>query len=77
MTRTFKGYGGFGVAYDGCIKFRTDDQSVELSAGQMSMLEHTVSHDVEALSDSAFLLTIAWPGAVVPAAHRKVPVYRR
>lgn len=45
----------------GCIRFRTAEQSVELSAGQMLTLESDIPHDVEAVSDSAFLLGIAWP----------------
>jgi quercetin dioxygenase-like cupin family protein len=47
----------------GRIKFRTAEQSTDLSAGQMLTLEREVQHDVEAAVDSAFLLTIAWPGA--------------
>lgn len=46
----------------GQLRFRTAEQSVELSAGQMVTLERDIAHDVEALSDSSFLLTIAWPG---------------
>ena len=46
----------------GRIRFRTAEQSVDLSAGQMLTLERNIQHDVEGLSDSAFLLTIAWPG---------------
>jgi quercetin dioxygenase-like cupin family protein len=46
----------------GRIKFRTAEQSTDLSAGQMLTLEHEVQHDVEAAVDSAFLLTIVWPG---------------
>jgi quercetin dioxygenase-like cupin family protein len=48
---------------DGRIRFRTAEQSIELSAGQMLTLEPNVPHDVEGLVDSAFLLTIAWPNA--------------
>ena len=46
----------------GCIRFRTTEQSVDLSAGQMVTLERNVPHDIEGISDGAFLLTIAWPG---------------
>jgi quercetin dioxygenase-like cupin family protein len=46
----------------GRIRFRTAEQSVDLSAGEMLTLERNIPHDVEGLSDSAFLLTIAWPG---------------
>jgi quercetin dioxygenase-like cupin family protein len=47
----------------GRIRFRTTEQSVDLSAGQMLTLERNFPHDVEGLSDGAFLLTIAWPGS--------------
>ena len=50
-------------ALAGRISFRTADQVVDLSAGQMLTLERDIPHDVEAATDSAFLLTIAWPGA--------------
>jgi len=50
----------------GRINFRTADQSVDLPAGHMLTLERDVPHDVEAATDSAFLLTIAWPGLSVP-----------
>lgn len=49
----------------GQITFRTADESVDLSAGQMLSLEREIPHDVESSSDSAFLLTIAWPGASI------------
>jgi quercetin dioxygenase-like cupin family protein len=46
----------------GQINFKTAEQSVVLSADQMLTLERDIPHDVEAVIDSAFLLTIAWPG---------------
>jgi len=46
---------------DGRIRFTTAERSVELATGQMLTLEHDIPHDVEAIVDSAFLLTIAWP----------------
>ena len=46
----------------GRISFRTAEQSVELAPGQMLTLERDISHDVQGMADSAFLLTIAWPG---------------
>jgi len=48
---------------DGRIRFSTAERSVELAAGQMLTLEHDIPHDVEAIVDSAFLLTIAWRDA--------------
>ena len=49
---------------DGRIRLITAERSVELTASQMLLLEHDISHDVEGLADSAFLLTIAWPGSI-------------
>jgi quercetin dioxygenase-like cupin family protein len=34
---------------------------LELSAGQLLALDRGVPHDVEALEESAFLLTVCWP----------------
>lgn len=48
---------------EGRIRFTTAERSVELAAGQMLALEHDIPHDVEGMTDSAFLLTIAWPDA--------------
>jgi len=45
----------------GHIRIHASEQAVELPAGHMLALERDIPHDVEALVDSAFLLTIAWP----------------
>ncbi|MGB6194031.1 MAG: hypothetical protein WBF42_16295 [Terracidiphilus sp.] len=37
-----------------------EDQTIELGPGDMLALERGIKHDVEALKDSAFLLTISW-----------------
>ncbi len=50
-------------ALTGSINFRTTEQSVNLIAGQMLTLERDLPHEVKAAVASAFLLTIAWPGA--------------
>jgi len=42
-----------------CVHLR--DQKIELSAGRLLALDCGLHHDVEALQESAFLLTIAWP----------------
>ena len=36
-------------------------QPLELSAGQLLALDCGMPHDVEALEESAFLLTVSWP----------------
>ena len=42
-----------------CVHLR--DQKIELPAGRLLALDCGLHHDVEALEESAFLLTIAWP----------------
>ena len=40
-----------------------DERMEELGSGDLLALERGLEHDVEALEDCAFLLTIAWPEA--------------
>lgn len=46
----------------GRIQVRAQGRTFDLPAGTMLTLEQRLPHDVEALEESAFLLTIAWPG---------------
>ena len=48
-------------AVAGHIRMNVQDQVFDLPAGHLLVLERALPHDVEALEDSAFLLTIAWP----------------
>jgi quercetin dioxygenase-like cupin family protein len=43
-----------------------DDRMEELNPGDLLALERGLEHDVEALEECAFLLTIAWPEATAP-----------
>lgn len=45
----------------GQIRMHMDDGTVELGPGHLLALERNERHDVEAVEESAFLLTIAWP----------------
>jgi quercetin dioxygenase-like cupin family protein len=45
-------------ALEGRLRLRLPDGSAELSAGQLLALEPDIRHDVEAIEDCAFLLTI-------------------
>lgn len=45
----------------GHIRMRALGRTFDLPAGSFLALDQGLSHDVEALEDSAFLLTIAWP----------------
>ena len=57
---------------EGKILLHLPDQNrIELSAGQLMTLDCAVHHDVEALAESAFLLTIAWSkGETKPTEER-------
>jgi quercetin dioxygenase-like cupin family protein len=48
-------------AIAGHIRMHVQDKVFDLPAGHLLALERALPHDVEALEDSAFLLTIAWP----------------
>lgn len=45
----------------GRLRVLVDSERVHLSLGQIVALDARVQHDVEALEDSAMLLTIGWP----------------
>ncbi len=45
----------------GHIRMRALDHEFNLPLGRLLVLDRGVPHDVEALQDSAFLLTVAWP----------------
>jgi quercetin dioxygenase-like cupin family protein len=47
----------------GKICIHLPDQKVNLSAGQLLVLDCGMVHDVEALEESAFLLTVSWPNS--------------
>jgi quercetin dioxygenase-like cupin family protein len=46
----------------GHIRMHVDGREFDLPAGHLLALDAAVPHDVEALEDSAFVLTIAWRG---------------
>src|ERR1039457_3103134 len=43
-----------------------DDRTEELVPGDLLAIERGLEHDVEAMEECAFLLTIAWPEATAP-----------
>lgn len=47
---------------EGRIQVHADGRTFDLYRGALLALDRGVPHDVEAVEDSAFLLTIAWPG---------------
>ena len=57
-----KAAGGISVqTVEGRIRMHVQGKAFDLPAGHVLALERAIPHDVEALEDSAFLLTIAWP----------------
>lgn len=47
----------------GRLRIVMSERSIDLTAGSLVTLEGGLAHDVEALEESAFLLTVAWHGA--------------
>ena len=45
----------------GAIHYKTEGQIHDLHAGSLVTLGASIKHDVEAIEESAFLLTISWP----------------
>jgi quercetin dioxygenase-like cupin family protein len=46
----------------GHIRLNASGRTFDLRPGSLVALDQGSSHDIEALEESAFLLTIAWPG---------------
>ena len=53
----------------GRIRVHLPDQKVDLAAAELMALEYGIAHDVEALEESAFLITISWPGGKKEERH--------
>jgi len=49
----------------GQIRFTAQGKSHELTAGSLTTLGASIPHELEAINDSAFLLTISWPSTHV------------
>jgi quercetin dioxygenase-like cupin family protein len=56
-------------ALEGRLRVRLPDQMVELPAGELIALDYAIPHSVEALEESAFLITISWPGGSKEERH--------
>src|SRR6266566_1217361 len=56
-------------ALDGRLRVRLPNQMVELPAGELIALDYAIPHGVEALEESAFLITISWPGGSKEERH--------
>ncbi|HEV7219297.1 MAG: hypothetical protein ACHP8A_15060 [Terriglobales bacterium] len=56
-------------ALHGKLRLHLPEQKIELSAGELMVLDHGIRHDLEALEESAFLITISWPGGTLEERH--------
>ena len=56
-------------AIEGRIRVRLAEQAIEVRAGELMALDYAIPHDVEAVEESAFLLTISWPGGTKEERH--------
>jgi quercetin dioxygenase-like cupin family protein len=54
---------------EGKIRLRLPDEVVDASRGQLIALDYAIPHQVEALEESAFVLTISWPGGTKEQRH--------
>lgn len=45
----------------GHLRVHVGERTFDLPAGRLLALDRAVPHDVEAITESAFLLTVAWP----------------
>ncbi len=48
----------------GRLRLSLPDHVTEIAAGQLVALDCGITHDIKAVNESAFLLTIAWPRGV-------------
>ena len=53
----------------GKIRIRMPEKLIELSAGELVAVDYGIPHEVEAVEESAFLLTISWPGGTKEERH--------
>ena len=56
-------------ALQGKIRIRLPEELIEISTGDLIALDYGIPHEVEALEESAFLLTISWPGGTKEERH--------
>jgi quercetin dioxygenase-like cupin family protein len=49
-------------ALSGHLRLRLPDKVADLATGRLLVIERELKHDVEAVAESAFLLTLGWRG---------------
>jgi quercetin dioxygenase-like cupin family protein len=58
----------------GRLRVHLPNERVEIHAGDLLALEYGIPHHVEALEESAFVITIAWPGGTKEERHARYSV---
>ena len=53
----------------GRLRVRLPEDLIEVSGGELIAVDYGTNHEVEALEESAFLLTISWPGGTKEERH--------
>jgi quercetin dioxygenase-like cupin family protein len=53
----------------GRLHLQLPDQALELGNGELMCLESGIAHDVKAIEESAFLITVSWPGGSAEERH--------
>ncbi len=56
-------------AIEGRIRVRLAEEILEVSSGELVALDYARPHDVEAIEESAFLISISWPGGTKEERH--------
>jgi len=54
---------------EGKLRVRLPDQVIEIPTGELIALDYAIPHGIEALEESAFLITISWPGGSKEERH--------
>jgi quercetin dioxygenase-like cupin family protein len=55
----------------GRIVITLPDQKTEVGAGELLALDYGIPHNLEAIEESAFLITISWPGGTKEQRHAR------
>lgn len=56
----------------GHLRLKLPDRTVQVPAGQLLMLDRGIVHDVHAVDESVFLLTMCWHGGAAKSASDNV-----
>jgi quercetin dioxygenase-like cupin family protein len=58
----------------GRIRLHSLNQDTEILPGDLLALEYGILHQIEAIKESAFLITISWPGGTKEQRHTRYAV---